>query len=133
MGIDRRRLLAISALTGAVPAATLATPAVAAPLSTFGIDATMLGVRAGGGADQTHMLQSAIDQTAGARVPLMLGPGEYRVGGRSQGLCSTAAGRRCRRTARSFISRKAAASAFWIARRWARPAAASCSMKSKAW
>ena len=27
------------------------------------------------------MLQSAIDKTAGARVPLMLGPGDYRVGG----------------------------------------------------
>jgi len=81
MAIDRRRLLAISALSGAVPAATLATPVAAAPLSTFGVDATQLGVRAGGGADQSHMLQSALDQTAGARVPLMLGPGEYRVGG----------------------------------------------------
>ena len=40
----------------------------------------MLGVRAGGGAEQTNMLQAAIDQTAGARVPLVLGPGEYRVG-----------------------------------------------------
>ena len=81
MKIDRRRLLAVSALTGAASAATLATPAGAAPLSTFGVDATQLGVRAGGGADQSNMLQSAIDQTAGARVPLMLGPGEYRVGG----------------------------------------------------
>jgi uncharacterized secreted repeat protein (TIGR03808 family) len=81
MKIDRRRLLAVSALTGAASAATLATPAAAAPLSTFGVDATQLGVRAGGGADQSNMLQSAIDQTAGARVPLMLGPGEYRVGG----------------------------------------------------
>ena len=53
----------------------------AAPLSTFGVDATQLGVRAGGGADQSNMLQSAIDKTAGARVPLMLGPGDYRVGG----------------------------------------------------
>ena len=80
MDIDRRRLIALSALTGAVPAATLATPAGAAPLSTLGVDATKLGVRAGGGAEQTAMLQSAIDQTAGARVPLVLGPGEYRVG-----------------------------------------------------
>ena len=38
-------------------------------------------MRAGGGADQSAMLQSAIDRTAGARVPLILGPGEYRVGG----------------------------------------------------
>jgi uncharacterized secreted repeat protein (TIGR03808 family) len=80
MDLDRRRLIAISALTGAVPAATLAVPAGAAPLSTLGVDATTLGVRAGGGADQSAMLQSAIDKTAGARVPLMLGPGEYRVG-----------------------------------------------------
>ena len=58
----------------------MATPAGAAPLSTLGVDATTLGVRAGGGAEQTNMLQSAIDQTAGARVPLVLGPGEYRVG-----------------------------------------------------
>ena len=49
----------------------------------FGVDATQLGVRAGGGADQSNMLQSAIDKTAGARVPLMLGPGDYRVGGLS--------------------------------------------------
>ena len=81
MDINRRRLIAVSALSGAVPAATLATPAVAAPLSSFGVDATQLGVRAGGGADQSNMLQAAIDKTAGARVPLMLGPGVYRVGG----------------------------------------------------
>ena len=80
MDLDRRRLIAISALTGAVPAATLATPVRAAPLSTMGVDANTLGVRAGGGAEQTSMLQSAIDRTAGARVPLMLGPGEYRLG-----------------------------------------------------
>jgi uncharacterized secreted repeat protein (TIGR03808 family) len=81
MNIDRRRLIAVSALTGAVPAVTLATPAGAAPISTFGIDATKLGVRAGGGADQTAMLQSAIDQAAGAKVPLLLGPGDYRASG----------------------------------------------------
>ena len=80
MDIDRRRLIAISALGGGVPIASLATPVAAAPLSTLGVDATTLGVRAGGGADQTNMLQAAIDQTAGARVPLVLGPGEYRVG-----------------------------------------------------
>jgi uncharacterized secreted repeat protein (TIGR03808 family) len=80
MDINRRRLIAVSALTGAVPAATLATPVVAAPLSMLAVDATTLGVRAGGGAAQTHMLQAALDQTAGARVPLMLGPGEYRLG-----------------------------------------------------
>jgi len=82
MELNRRRLIAVSALTGAMPAAaTLATPAAAAPLSTFGVDATQLGVRAGGGADQTAMLQAAVDKAAGARVPLMLGPGDYRVSG----------------------------------------------------
>lgn len=80
MDIDRRRLVVLSALSGAVPVIGLATPAAAAPVSTLGVDATRLGVRAGGGAEQTNMLQSAIDQTAGARVPLVLGPGEYRVG-----------------------------------------------------
>jgi uncharacterized secreted repeat protein (TIGR03808 family) len=79
MDIDRRRLVAISAITGVVPLTALATPASSAPLSTLGVDAMQLGVRAGGGADQTNMLQHAIDQTAGARVPLVLGPGEYRV------------------------------------------------------
>lgn len=81
MNLNRRRLIAVSALTGAVPAANWATPASAAPNTMFGIDATKLGVRAGGGADQTAMLQAAIDQAAGARVPLMLGPGEYRATG----------------------------------------------------
>lgn len=81
MELNRRRLIAVSALTGAVPAATFAAPAAAAPLASFGIDATQLGVRAGGGADQTAMLQAAIDKAAGARVPLMLGPGDYRVAG----------------------------------------------------
>src|SRR5581483_10779086 len=80
MNVNRRRLIAVSALTGALPVTTFTTPAAAAPLSTLGVDATQLGVRAGGGAEQTHMLQSAIDQTAGARVPLVLGPGDYRTG-----------------------------------------------------
>jgi uncharacterized secreted repeat protein (TIGR03808 family) len=49
-------------------------------MSTLGIDAVQLGVRAGGTVEQTAALQNAIDQTAGARVPLVLGPGEYRTG-----------------------------------------------------
>jgi uncharacterized secreted repeat protein (TIGR03808 family) len=78
MAIDRRSLLAVSALTGAVPGGVvLSTPAAAVPLSSFGIDASQLGVRAGGAEDQTRALQRAIDQTAGARVPLILGPGVY--------------------------------------------------------
>jgi len=81
MTLDRRRLLAVSALTGAVPAASWVTPVSAAPSSAFGVDATQLGVRAGGGADQSAMLQAAIDRAAGARMPLLLGPGDYRVSG----------------------------------------------------
>jgi len=82
MPIDRRNLLALSVVTASAPAAAMAmaAPAIAAPLASLGVDARSLGVRAGGGADQTNMLQSAIDQTAGARVPLVLGPGEYRTG-----------------------------------------------------
>jgi uncharacterized secreted repeat protein (TIGR03808 family) len=80
MGLDRRQLFKFAALTSAVPAVTLATPSTAAPMSTMGIDAVTLGVRAGGTVEQTTALQSAIDQTAGARVALVLGPGEYRTG-----------------------------------------------------
>jgi uncharacterized secreted repeat protein (TIGR03808 family) len=80
MDVDRRSLFALAALSGTAPAATVVAPAAAGPLSTLGIDATQLGVRAGGGAEQTRMLQSAIDRTAGARMPLVLGPGEYRTG-----------------------------------------------------
>jgi uncharacterized secreted repeat protein (TIGR03808 family) len=80
MGLDRREFFRLSAVTTAVPAIALATPSAAAPTSTLGIDAVQLGVRAGGTAEQTAALQNAIDQTAGARVPLMLGPGEYRSG-----------------------------------------------------
>ena len=81
MAIDRRRVLAISAATGALPGAiAIPSPAAAVPLSSSGIDATTLGVRAGGNEDQTSALQRAIDRTAGARVPLLLGPGVYRTG-----------------------------------------------------
>lgn len=80
MGLDRRQFFRLSALTTAVPSVALATSASAAPMSTLGIDAVQLGVRAGGTVEQTDVLQNAIDQTAGARVPLVLGPGEYRTG-----------------------------------------------------
>ena len=53
MGLDRRQLFKFAALTGAVPTVALATPSVAAPMSTMGIDAVTLGVRAGGTIDQT--------------------------------------------------------------------------------
>ncbi|HXF87968.1 MAG TPA: TIGR03808 family TAT-translocated repetitive protein [Xanthobacteraceae bacterium] len=80
MSLDRRAFFRLSALTTAVPAVTLATPSRAAPMSMLGVDAVQLGVRAGGTVEQTAALQNAIDQTAGARVPLVLGPGEYRTG-----------------------------------------------------
>ena len=62
-------------------AAILAAPTKAAPLSTFGLDAARLGVRAGAADDQTSTLQRAIDQAARTRAPLILAPGIYRVGG----------------------------------------------------
>jgi uncharacterized secreted repeat protein (TIGR03808 family) len=80
MDLNRRRLVSLTALSGALPATVLAVPASANARPTLGVDATTLGVRAGGGADQTNMLQAAIDATASQRVPLVLGPGEYRTG-----------------------------------------------------
>src|SRR5262245_1636851 len=80
MGLDRREFFPCSGSTPAPPAVALAAPSAAAPMSILGIDAVQLGVRAGGTVDQTVVLQNAIDQTAGARVPLVLGPGEYRTG-----------------------------------------------------
>jgi uncharacterized secreted repeat protein (TIGR03808 family) len=75
MTVNRRTILLGSL------GATLAAPAKAAPLSTFGLDAAHFGVRAGGAGDQSGALQRAIDQAAQARVPLMLAPGVYRAGG----------------------------------------------------
>jgi uncharacterized secreted repeat protein (TIGR03808 family) len=76
MTITRRRLLAGS-LSGA---AAFAVPAIAAPLSTRGLDAAQFGVRPGASDDQTVKLQRAIGQAARARVPLSLAPGRYRAG-----------------------------------------------------
>ena len=75
MDLTRRHLIA--AATGA---AAFATPAHAAPLSTFGLDAAHFGVRPGAAGDQSGALQRAIDQAARTRVPLMLAPGVYRTG-----------------------------------------------------
>ena len=81
MDLNRRRLIVMSALGGSVPVASLARPAAAAPLATLGVDATTLGVRAGGGAEQTNMLQAAFaHRTKGSPLTLVLGPGEYRTG-----------------------------------------------------
>jgi uncharacterized secreted repeat protein (TIGR03808 family) len=81
MSLDRRNFLTATALGGAAAVQPFATErAVAAPLSVLGIDALHFGVRAGNPDDQSGPLQNAIDQAAGARVPLVLGPGVYRAG-----------------------------------------------------
>jgi len=75
MLIDRRTLLA-----GLAATATPSLARAAAPISTLGLDAAQLGVRAGSPDDQSKALQRAIDQAAAARAPLALAPGVYRAG-----------------------------------------------------
>jgi uncharacterized secreted repeat protein (TIGR03808 family) len=84
MSIDRRRLLL---LTAAATVAAEASGAAAAPslsggfpVSALGVDAAQFGLRPGSSDDQSKILQQAIDQAAGERVPLALAPGAYRVG-----------------------------------------------------
>jgi uncharacterized secreted repeat protein (TIGR03808 family) len=48
--------------------------------SALGRDASQYGVRPGSPADQTKILQRAIDEAARAQVPLALPPGVYRTG-----------------------------------------------------
>ncbi len=60
--------------------ATFATPALAAPLSHYGLDAAQFGVRPGAPDDQTAKLQRAIGEAARTRAPLWLAPGVYRAG-----------------------------------------------------
>src|SRR5262245_38706202 len=81
MSLDRRHFLTFTAGGAAAASEPFATErAAAAPLSVLGIDALHLGVRAGSFEDQSSALQDAIDQAAGARVPLVLGPGVFRAG-----------------------------------------------------
>ena len=81
MAIDRRRFISVPAAVGALSATGTFIPgASAAPLSVLGVDAIRFGVRAGTSDDQSLALQNAIDQAAGARVPLVLGPGAYLAG-----------------------------------------------------
>jgi uncharacterized secreted repeat protein (TIGR03808 family) len=83
MSLDRRHFLSVTAVGAGVAVAAepfASQRAVAAPLSVLGIDALHFGVRAGTPEDQSRALQNAIDQAAGARVPLVLGPGVYRAG-----------------------------------------------------
>jgi uncharacterized secreted repeat protein (TIGR03808 family) len=82
MSIDRRHFIGASAATGAFTATeALAAPASnnTVPVSGLGVDAFHLGVRSNSDQDQTDALQRAIDRTAGARLPLILPPGVYRV------------------------------------------------------
>src|SRR5882757_3401313 len=82
MSLDRRHFLAATTATGAWSATeAIAAPAGATtvPVSGLGVDAIHLGVRFNGAEDQTEALQRAIDRTAGARLPLILAPGVYRV------------------------------------------------------
>ena len=81
MSLDRRHFLTFTAGGAAVVGDPFAAQrAVAAPLSVLGVDALHFGVRAGLSEDQSAALQNAIDQAAGARVPLVLGPGAYHAG-----------------------------------------------------
>ena len=75
MPLDRRTLLAGSAVAAAMPAA-----GTAAPPPAHGFEAVPFGVRPGAPDDQTGRLQHAIDAAARARRPLTLPPGHYRAG-----------------------------------------------------
>jgi uncharacterized secreted repeat protein (TIGR03808 family) len=82
MAVDRRHFLGATAATGAFTATeAIAAPASqnTVPVSGLGVDAFHLGVRTSSADDQTEQLQKAIDRTAGARLPLILPPGVYRV------------------------------------------------------
>jgi uncharacterized secreted repeat protein (TIGR03808 family) len=80
MAIDRRRLLAVSALgLGATEAAAAPSPTPSPSLWARGVNAIDLRVEPDSPDDQSRTLQRAIEQTAAARVPLMLPPGVYRA------------------------------------------------------
>src|SRR3954467_4223424 len=82
MSIDRRHFIAANTATGAWSATeAVAAPSSTVPISGLGVDAFHLGVRTGSTDDQTEAMQRAIDRTAGARLPLILAPGVYRVRG----------------------------------------------------
>jgi uncharacterized secreted repeat protein (TIGR03808 family) len=71
--LDRRRLLVLGS-------ALVVSPALAGPLSAFGIDGAQFGLRAGSADDQSRALQRAIDDTSRNCAPLAIAPGSYRVG-----------------------------------------------------
>ncbi len=84
MRLDRRRLFAVLAGSGAVAGATGAGAAQIAPTREFGaraeIDATSLGLRPNAAEDQTQILQRAIDRAAAGRAVLSLPGGTIRAG-----------------------------------------------------
>src|SRR6266581_4600187 len=71
MAIDRRRLLAVSAL-GLAATEAVASPSPAPSLWARGVSAVDLRVEPDSPDDQSRTLQRAIEQTAAARVPLLL-------------------------------------------------------------
>jgi uncharacterized secreted repeat protein (TIGR03808 family) len=81
MDVNRRHFIGASAagVAGALAMSPGAAHA-AQPTSALGRDATQYGVRPGSPDDQTKALQRAIDEAAGAQVPLALPPGVYRTG-----------------------------------------------------
>ena len=80
MAVDRRHFLGLTTAAGALTATdALAGPSGTVQVSALGVDAVHLGVRPGSPDDQTEILQRAIDRSAGARIPLVLAPGQYRV------------------------------------------------------
>jgi uncharacterized secreted repeat protein (TIGR03808 family) len=79
MAIDRRRLLAVSAF-GLAATEAAAAPSPPPSLWARGVSAIDLRVEPNSPNDQSRALQRAIEQTAAARVPLMLPPGVYRAG-----------------------------------------------------
>ncbi len=79
MAIDRRRLLAVSVL-GLAATEAVASPSPPPSLWARGVSAVDLRVEPDSPDDQSRTLQRAIEQTAAARVPLMLPPGVYRAG-----------------------------------------------------
>src|SRR5260370_30851511 len=79
MAIDRRRLLAVSAL-GLAATEAVASPSPPPSLWARGVSAVDLRFEPDSPDHQTRTLQRAIAQTAAARVPLMLPPGVYPAG-----------------------------------------------------
>jgi uncharacterized secreted repeat protein (TIGR03808 family) len=76
MAVDRRRLLMLTAAAAASPA--VGVPAFA--LSALGVDGAKFGLRPGSPDDQSRAFQRALDETARTRTPLVIAPGNYRVG-----------------------------------------------------